>query len=64
LAFQKPQHINQCQAQWIQILQEYNFTLTTWKEKEYLSRCLIKKDGEEEKEGDNQDVVVLPKELF
>ena len=65
LAFQKPQHINRRQARWIQILQEYNFTLHYLEGKKNIrANALSRKDAEDDKEGDNQDVVMLPQEWF
>ena len=65
LVFQKPQHINRRQARWIQILQEYDFTLHYLEGKKNIrADALSRKDGEGDKENDNQDVIVLPVELF
>ena len=63
--FQKPQNINRRQAGWVQKMQEYDFTLHYLEGKKNVrADALSRREGEEEKKKDNQDVVVLPTELF
>jgi RNase H-like domain found in reverse transcriptase/Integrase zinc binding domain len=63
--FRKPQDINRRQAGWIPKLAEYDFTIHHLPgNKNIRADVLSRKDGEENKKGDNKDQVVLPEHLF
>ena len=63
--FQKPQNLNRRQAGWVNKMQDYDYTIHHIEgKKNARADVLSRREGEENKKGDNKNITVLPVEVF